>query len=204
MMNNNVSPRAGAQQLPGAVRRPAAPAPRREGQASGFVGAVVRWFSVADHRYTLVKLALVAALLVYVGLVRGGNGVKDVPIDAIAARYAEEMALAELHAADANAVLERFGIDPDGCEGWLRYISDDLREVSELLIVKAPDDEARERVEAAAAARLESQKENFRNYGTDQFDKLEHAILWQRGGYLFYGVSDDVDRWEQTFLDCVR
>ena len=188
---------------PAPIRRPTAPQPRKK-SGSGIVGWIIDWFSMADHRYTAAKLALIAGLLVYIFLVLGGSSAKDVPFDWIAIRMAPDPALMSLKEGDANTFRERFGLDPDGCEGWLMYVSDDLMDVSELLIVKAGDDSVRARIEDAVAARLESQKESFRNYGTDQFEKLEHAIFWQRGSYLFYGVSDAVDRWETSFLNCIR
>ena len=33
---------------------------------------------------------------------------------------------------------------------------------------------------------------------------LEHAVLLRRGKYLFYCVSENADRWEDTFLSCIR
>ena len=142
--------------------------------------------------------------MVYVLLVLGTSTAKDVPMERIAPRLANIPSVAALSPGDANAFRERFDLDPEGCEGWLLYASDDLMDVSELLVVKAADGTVRDRIEAAADARLAAQKESFRNYGTDQYALLGHAPLWQRGDYLFYGVSESVDRWEEIFLSCIR
>ena len=204
-MTNNNSAGARPAARPAPIRRPAAPAPQKQNKkSSGILDVIVGWFKVADHRYTAAKILLIVGLIVYISLVLNTNSAKDVPFNWVATRMAADSALLSLKEGDANTFLERFGIDPDGCEGWLLYVSDDLMDVSELLIVKAADDSVRERIEDAVAARLDAQKESFRNYGTDQYEKLEHAILWQRGSYLFYGVSDAVDRWEESFLSCIR
>ena len=217
MMNNNTgartaptrqtaapAPRRPGSSAPQPIRRPSTPAPQRRPQSSGLLSGVLGWFSQADHRYTAAKVALIILLVVYVHLVLGANTAKDVPFDWIALRVSADSSLSTLQQGDANTFRERFGMDPDGCEGWLLYASDDLMDVSELLIVKAADAGVRERIEAAASARLDTQKESFRNYGTNQYELLQHAILWQRGSYLFYGVSDSIERWEDTFLACIK
>ena len=189
---------AGAARTAGATR-PAAPS-----TASGPLAGASAWLRVAENRYGAVKVVLVLLLLLYVRAVLGANSFREVPFAEIAGRLAADPSVAALSAGDANAFQERFGLDPEGGGDWLLYTTDELMDVSELLIVRGADDAALERFEAAARARLDAQKESFRNYGTNQYDLLQHAILWQRGGYLFYGVSESADRWEEEFLSCVR
>ena len=156
-----------------------------------------------DRRYALIRLGLVIAIVVYTLLVVHATAARDVPFQQIEAAMAAEPALNGLNRLDENALAERFGIDGDGLEGWLLYGGDTVMEVSELLIAKSPDAAALDRLEAAVRGRLDGQKEAFRNYGTNQIDLLEHAILWRRGSYLFYGVSASVDRLEARFVGCI-
>ena len=156
-----------------------------------------------DRRYAYIRLGLVIAIVVYTVLVVHATAARDVPFQKIEAAMAAEPALNGLNRLDENAFTERFGIGGDGLEGWLLYGGDTVMEVSELLIAKSPDAAALDRLEEAARGRLDGQKEAFRNYGTNQIDLLEHAILWRRGSYLFYGVSASVDRLEARFVGCI-
>ena len=44
----------------------------------------------------------------------------------------------------------------------------------------------------------------FMLYLIHQKDLLERAILWQRGSYVFYGVSENAKAWEELFLSRIR
>ena len=192
MMNNSAN------------RRPASPTARRAPQKKAPLDQVLGWFSLQDHRYTAAKALLLVLLVVYIFFVVGGNSAKNVNFDLIAMKMFSDPTVSALQRGDENVFRDRFGLDPDGCEGWLLYTTDSLMDVSKLLIVKTADSGVRDRIEAAAQARIDTQTENFRNYGTNQLEQLEHSILWQRGNYLFYGVSDYVDRWEEEFLSCIQ
>ena len=157
----------------------------------------------AAKRYRLIKWALLALLVGYTALVVSANAARDVDFSAIQARMAQAPGIDALEALDENAFLERFGASPEGCEGWLLYGSSEIMNVSELMIAKAGD-EARDRLEEAARQRVDDQLGVFRNYGVEQAGLLDGAALWQRGAYLFYGVGEQLDQWEDLFLSCIR
>lgn len=185
-----------------AARPGARPAPRpaRRTPAPGGKG----WLADPDHRYSAIRWALLAALVVYTLLVVRSTTARDVDFNEIAAAMSAAPGIGELEAIDANGFQDRLGIAPEDCEGWLLYGSGDIMNVSELMVVKAAGEGARERFESACAARVEAQLNVFRSYGVDQKDLLEDAILWQRGSYVFYGVSENADAWEELFLSRIR
>ncbi|MDO4865265.1 MAG: DUF4358 domain-containing protein [Clostridia bacterium] len=178
-----------------AARSGARPAP-----APGWKG----WLADPDHRYSAIRWALLAALVVYTLLVVRSTTARNVDFNELAAAMSAAPGVSELEAIDANGFQDRLGIAPEDCEGWLLYGSGDIMNVSELMVVKATDEDARERFESACAARVEAQLNIFRSYGVDQKDLLEDAILWQRGSYVFYGVSENADAWEELFLSRIR
>ena len=47
--------------------------------------------------------------------------------------------LETLHPIDGNGFQDRFGIAPEGLEGWLLYGADEIMNVSELLIARSSD-----------------------------------------------------------------
>ena len=156
-----------------------------------------------DNRYRAIKWALLAALVVYAVLVVGANAARDVAFSVIETRVAAAPGLDVLDVLDENAVQERLGIAPEGCEGFLMYGADDTMIVSELLVAKG-EAAALDALEAAARARAESQLDVFRSYGVDQKQLLENAKLLRRGKYLFYAVGEAADAWEDAFLSAIR
>ena len=179
--------------------RPARPAAKR-----GALPGLRRWFAVADHRYTAARLAIVAALVLFAAAVLRSGGTRVADFGEVSARLAPLAAREALAAQDANGFQARLGISPAGCDDWLYYGSDAVMDVSELLVARCADAAELDRLEAAVRDRLAMQLEGFRGYGVDQTALLERAILWQRGGWLFFGVGGHADQWESAFLSCLR
>ena len=172
------------------VRRPA---PRRRG--GGNAGAA--------RRYAIVKWALLAALIAYAVMVVGANAARDVDIAVIRDAIAAAPGVSGLKALDENGFQERMDASPAGCEGWVMYGSDEIMDVSEVLVAKG-DATALDDLEAAVRRRLEAQLAVFRSYGVNQKDLLEGATVLRRGNYLFYAVGEHADQWEDAFLACIR
>ena len=184
------APRTAQRTAARTVQRPAA-----RGQA-GLAAA-------RDRRYGIVKWALLAALLAYTFLVARANSARDVDFSVISSRMAAAPGIDVLEPLDENAFQDRFGITPEGCEGWLLYGAEEIMNVSELMIAKA-DDAALDRLEDAAQGRVDAQLAVFRGYGVEQTAHLESARLFTRGSYIFYAVGENADAWEDAFLSCVR
>ena len=157
----------------------------------------------AERRYALVKWGLLVALVVYALLVVGMNAARNVDFSVIRSAMAAAPGVAGLKTMDENGFQERLDIAPDGCEGWLMVGSEDIMDVSELMIAKG-DAAALDGLESAVQRRLEAQLTVFRSYGVNQKDLLEGARVLRRGDYLFYAVGEQADRWEDAFLACIR
>ena len=167
-------------------------APLRRGAGAGI-----------QRRYAIVKWALLAALIAYAVLVVGANSARTVDFAVIRSAIAAAPGVSDLKMLDENGFQERMGIAPTGCEGWLMAGSDDIMDVSEVMIAKA-DEATLDGLEAAIQRRLEAQLAVFRSYGVNQKDLLEGATLLRRGNYLFYAVGGHADQWEDAFLACIR
>ena len=197
-------PRTGAQPaarpVPGQPpRRPAAAQVRRPGAKKAPAVDQAR-----DRRLTIARVALTVALIVFAFVMLGRNNARDVDFSLIRAAMDPAAAAGGLSAYDENGFRDRFGIGPDGCEDWALYGSDSILTVDELLVAKVPDADARDELIEALQARRDGQLTTFRDYGTNQAYLLERAVLWQRGNYVFYGVSEQVDQWESEFLSVIR
>ena len=184
---------------PAAARRPVRTAPRR-GAARRAPG---RPTAAPERRYALIKWALLAALVAYAVLVVGANSARDVDFAEIRRAMAASPGVANLNALDENGFQERMDATPEGCADWLMYGSDDIMDVSELMIARG-DEATLDRLEDAVQGRLEAQLAVFRSYGVNQKDLLEGATVLRRGDYLFYAVGEAADRWADAFLACIR
>lgn len=156
-----------------------------------------------ERRYAILKWVLLAVLVAYTVLVVGANSARNVDFAVIRSAIAAAPGVADLKALDENGFQERMDATPAGCEGWLMVGSDEIMDVSELLVAKA-DEATLDGLEAAVQKRLEAQLAVFRSYGVNQKDLLEGATLLRRGNYLFYAVGEHADQWEDAFLACIR
>lgn len=171
--------------------------------AAGAPGRWTRWFSVRDHRYTAARLAFVLALALFALSALGQDRARSLDFAAVSARMAAEIAGQDVSALDANGFQSRLGIAPEAGVDWLYYASDAVMDVTELLAARGEPAQL-DRLQAAVEDRLAAQLEGFRNYGPEQVALLDRAILWQRGGCLFFAVSNRADQWERVFLSCLR
>ena len=157
-----------------------------------------------DRRYSLLKLLTLIALVVYTTLVLTAGTTRDADLNAVAVIYDGDPELSQLMRGDANMFRKRLGIDPDGIDQWLVYGSDDQMNVSELIVIKCADTDTRERALEAVTAHRGSLMDAFRDYGTNQYDLLERSILWEKGNYIFFGVSENAEDWERTLLSRIQ
>ena len=97
---------------------------------------------------------------------------------------------AENKAAERD-IKRKLRLDASAYEGVVYYTGSDFMDVSEFLLIKAGDETRLDEVEAAVSAYLEKQKTTFENYGTNQFDLLEHAHIWRRGDYFLLTVGEN-------------
>lgn len=157
----------------------------------------------AQRRYAIVKWALLAALIAYAVLVVGANSARNVDFSVIRSAIAAAPGVSGLNALDENGFQERMDASPAPCEDWLMFGSDDIMDVSEVMVAKG-NAAALDDLESAVQRRLEAQLAVFRSYGVNQKDLLEDARVLRRGDYLFYAVGESADRWEDAFLACIR
>lgn len=159
---------------------------------------------LGDILFLLIKILLMILLVAYVAMLFLQNTTKDVSIETIETTMEKIPAITELTQGDENTLREMFSLDASLCENALIYTSDSLMDVSEVLIVKVSDPSQLDTLETVVNQHLEEQKTAFDGYGTNQFDLLNDAIVMSKGNYFFYGVSEEIDKWEEAFLTCIK
>ena len=140
---------------------------------------------------------LMICLLIFIITVLTRNTSGNIPMSLIDQEMSSLNGVTDLIRKDDRAASSSFGFVPSD---YIYYKSNDIMDVRELFIAKAADDDEMDRLTEAAAGRLAVQIDNFTGYGTNQLEKLEHAILMQKGDYYFYAVGDEADDWQSHFL----
>ena len=96
--------------------------------------------------------------------------------------------------ADAQLAKRLYGLNPADYEGFYLLAPVSNMDAEELLLVKLKDVSGGEALKAAAEARLETQKNAFDGYGTNQFALLSnHASIELRGNFFLFVVSEHAD-----------
>lgn len=152
------------------------------------------------NRKTILNIAegvLMVCLLIFIITAVSRNSSGNAPFSSVKEEMSRLCTAAGLLEKDDRAVKSSFDYVPSE---YIYYKSNDIMDVRELFIAKAADDDEMDRIIEAAAHRLAVQIENFTGYGTNQLEKLEHAILMQKGKYYFYAVGDEADEWQSNFI----
>ncbi len=155
-------------------------------------------------KFDILQYLIMAGLLVFMILMLTAGHSKVVPIPEIKETMAAIPSVSELSEKDMNDAAKTFGYDPGLVDEGIYYSVDDIMNVNELLIVRVEDDDNREIVSDAVSQYLKEKTASFDGYGTNQFGLLSSAVITEKGTYLFFGVSEDVLRWESEFLKCIR
>ena len=105
---------------------------------------------------------------------------------------------------DKNMVKRLYGLDPGEYEGvMLKYPSTNMN-VDEVFLVKLKNLAQQDSVTAAIEKRLETQKNNFDGYGTNQYSILEKSVIDVRGNYIMFVVAEKTDPIVKTFEESIR
>lgn len=161
-------------------------------------------FSFRDFIYTFLRLLIFALLLAFVWFNLTLVGAKDVDLRLIEKALSEKEGISSLVLQDANELQKRLGLSSAEFSQFYYLSSDSLMDVSELFIAHTPNEETLAQAEEKILAHLAAQKDSFRDYGTNQYDLLNQAIVYTRGNYIFYAVSQQAPDWENAFLSCIR
>ena len=155
-------------------------------------------------RCLIAEAGIVIALIVFIAVSSASGSAADVPLETIRVKMDALPTLNALMEGDSNSVQEYFSLDAYAYEeAYYRYSESGL-DARQLLILKCADESARDAVFDALSAYNDAQMRIFRDYAPDQYALLKDALLWTRGNYCFYAVSEHADEWEEAFVSLLR
>ena len=93
-----------------------------------------------------------------------------------------------------NVMVKRlYGLNPADYDGiMLKYPSTNMN-VNEVFLVRLKDVKQQEQILEAVEKRLDTQKNNFENYGTDQYSILKKSVIDVQGNYIMFVVNEKTD-----------
>ena len=106
---------------------------------------------------------------------------------------AAEAELKDMVKLSSSTVYNAYGIAPEDYTQGVAALCGDSVRVDEIWLFEAADEEAAERILAAAQARIEARSEEMEDYLPDQYEITRHAVAVREGRYaaLFIGPTSE-------------
>jgi hypothetical protein len=109
------------------------------------------------------------------------------------------MDVSEMTEVKEDKLKKLFDIDPNDIDEYGIYISSSNIEASEVGIIKVKDASAANGIKDKIEKRIQQQSSSFKDYLPDEYELLQNHVLKVKDKYIFYVVSKDADKIENTF-----
>ena len=143
--------------------------------------------------FCMILLLLTAAYCAFIALLLRQPRAVEADLSALKAAFAAEGLTADMQEGTDRLLKRNFDLLPGAYEEVLYLAPVNFMDVGEVLVVRTSDASAQETVREAVEKRLQSQKNIFENYGTDQFSLLQAAQIYQNEKYICYAAGPHAD-----------
>lgn len=96
---------------------------------------------------------------------------------------------------------KQFSLNAEDFDSFVYYKSDDVMNVSELLIIKVKEPEQTDEIIKEIEKVLEDKRNLFESYAPEQSALLEKAIIETKQNFIFYAVGEDVSTAYSAFVN---
>ena len=148
---------------------------------------------------TIIRIAMVAVLLVFVILFQIGSRDSNSSLDSVTQKVTASIDLQGMEESNNRMIRKFYGLNPEDYEGITLYAPASNMNAEELLIIKLKDASQADAATQAIQTRLETQMASFDGYGIEQYAMLEDHILDVRGNFILYVVHPDAEKADQAF-----
>lgn len=153
--------------------------------------------------YTVIEILLLCGLAVFLVLLLRQEPKTEKSIEDLQTPILKELNLDVMQEGADQDVKRVFGLNAEDYDGICYYMPSSEMDVCELLLVKLKDNDQKDAVVSAAQVRLDTQKQNFDGYGTNQTALLEDAIIDTAGGCVLYVVAENPQAADDAFHDAL-
>lgn len=112
--------------------------------------------------------------------------------------------LDNMEKSDSKSLKRFFGLNSSEFEDFSIYIPKSTMDVEEMLVIKVKDKGQVQGVEDAIDSRVNKQIESFSGYGPKQVALLQDYEVKDKGNFIFYAVSKDLDKMTNAFKDSIK
>lgn len=161
---------------------------------------------LSDFKLTgslILKSVMVIFLVVYLGRLYVSDYAADVSMDKISAALEQVSGVTDLSEPGVSGLRRFYQIDEDDIDSYFFRKAASPMSVDEVLVVKANSSSEAGAYLEAAQAHLESQKNIFEGYGTDQMALLGEASVEKRGAYVWYFCGENAQELRQALLSLI-
>lgn len=161
---------------------------------------------LSDFKLTgslILKSVMVIFLVVYLGRLYVSDYAADVSMDKISAALEQVSGVTDLSEPGVSGLRRFYQIDENDIDSYFFRKASSPMSVDEVLVVKANSSSEASAYLEAAQAHLESQKNIFEGYGTDQMALLGEASVEKRGAYVWYFCGENAQELRQALLSMI-
>ena len=161
---------------------------------------------LSDFKLTgslILKSVMVIFLVVYLGRLYVSDYAADVSMDKISAALEQVSGVTDLSEPGVSGLRRFYQIDENDIDSYFFRKAASPMSVDEVLVVKANSSSEAGAYLEAAQAQLESQKNIFEGYGTDQMALLGEASVEKRGAYVWYFCGENAQELRQALLSMI-
>ena len=161
---------------------------------------------LSDFKLTgslIIKSVMVIFLVVYLGRLYVSDYAADVSMDKISAALEQVSGVTDLSEPGVSGLRRFYQIDENDIDSYFFRKAASPMSVDEVLVVKANSSSEAGAYLEAAQAHLESQKNMFEGYGTDQMALLGEASVEKRGAYVWYFCGENAQELRQALLSMI-
>lgn len=161
---------------------------------------------LSDFKLTgslILKSVMVIFLVVYLGRLYVSDYAADVSMDKISAALEQVSGVTDLSEPGVSGLRRFYQIDENDIDSYFFRKAASPMSVDEVLVVKANSSSEAGAYLEAAQAHLESQKNIFEGYGTDQMALLGKASVEKRGAYVWYFCGENAQELRQALLSMI-
>lgn len=124
---------------------------------------------------------------------------KNPQVSDIMSEIKKTMDVSQMTEVKEDKLKKLFNIDSNDIDGYSIYISSSNIESSEVGIIKLKDSSDANRIKEKVENRIEQQSNSFKDYLPEEYQLLQNHVLKVKDKYIFYVVSKDADKIENTF-----
>ena len=161
---------------------------------------------LSDFKLTgslIIKSVMVIFLVVYLGRLYVSDYAADVSMDKISAALEQVSGVTDLSEPGVSGLRRFYQIDENDIDSYFFRKAASPMSVDEVLVVKANSSSEAGAYLEAAQAHLESQKNIFEGYGTEQMALLGEASVEKRGAYVWYFCGENAQELRQALLSMI-